>query len=203
MPSDKRYLTDTSKLRTPPRSQADEISDNEKYLLSAECSDHDKDKIKLPEIIHDTPRNPFIGSDIKKNSPIITEHDLALVLSIKPRNILPLLLAESNKKAHNDKDEHTINISIANTTNTTETKGDPDNSSTKPTKKPETKGDSDNSSTKPTKKPETKGDSDNSSTKPTKKSGQTRKKCVTDYGKGTKRNYSKPIAIRKSKRVKR
>lgn len=194
MPSDKRYLPDTSKLRTPPGSQADEISDNEKYLLSAECSDHDKDKIKLPEIIHDTPRNPFIGSDIKKNSPIITEHDLALVFrgrryaippqfyeydddddeefqirSIKPRNILPLLLAESNKKAHNDKDEPTINISIANTTNTTETKGDPDNSSTKPTKK----------------------------------SGQTRKKCVTDYGKGTKRNYSKPIAIRKSKRVKR
>ncbi|RIB02574.1 hypothetical protein C2G38_865475 [Gigaspora rosea] len=196
MPSDKRYLTDASKLRTPPRSQADEISDNEKYLLSAECSDHDKDKIKLPEIIQDTPRNPFIGTDINKNSPIVTEHDLALVfrgrryaippqfydydddddeefqMSIKPRNILPLLLAESNKKAHNDKDEPTINISIANTTNTTSTT-------------------------------ETKGDSDNSSTKPTKKSDQSRKKCVTDYGKGTKRNYSKPIAIRKSKRVKR
>ncbi|CAG8800324.1 17202_t:CDS:2, partial [Gigaspora rosea] len=164
------YLTDASKLRTPPRSQADEISDNEKYLLSAECSDHDKDKIKLPEIIQDTPRNPFIGTDINKNSPIVTEHDLALVFrSIKPRNILPLLLAESNKKAHNDKDEPTINISIANTTNTTSTT-------------------------------ETKGDSDNSSTKPTKKSDQSRKKCVTDYGKGTKRNYSKPIAIRKSKR---
>ncbi|CAG8717098.1 20729_t:CDS:2, partial [Dentiscutata erythropus] len=195
-----RYLTDASKLRTPPRSQVDEI--NEKYLSSTECPNHDKHKDILPEIVRDTPRNPLIGSSIKKNSPIVTENDLALVfrgrryaippqfyendddddeefkMDIKPRNLLPLFLAEAasssqsaesvesniTKKANNDKDEPTINISTANTT-------------------------------------KAKDDSDNSSEKPTKKSGS-RNKRITDYGKGTKRNYSKPTATRKSKRLK-
>ncbi|CAG8517787.1 13147_t:CDS:2, partial [Dentiscutata heterogama] len=77
MPSDKRYPTDASKLRTPPRLQVDEF--NEKYLSSVEYPNHVKHKDVLPEIVRDTPRNPLIGSNINKNSPIVTENDLALV----------------------------------------------------------------------------------------------------------------------------
>ncbi|CAG8692793.1 16874_t:CDS:2, partial [Cetraspora pellucida] len=173
MPSDERYFSDASKLRTPPRSQVDDISDNNRCLSSVECS----------EIVRDTPRNPLIGSNIMKNSPIVTERDLALVfrgrkypippqfydyddddnedfkMDIKPRNLLPLFLAEATsssqcaesvesniKETVNDKDEPTINISITNAT-------------------------------------KAKGGSDNFSMKPKKRLGQSRNKCITDYGK--------------------
>ncbi|CAG8581134.1 33839_t:CDS:2, partial [Racocetra persica] len=200
MPSDERYFSDASKLRTPLRSQVD-ISDSNRCLSLVECPVYNKHKNRLPEIVRDTPRNPLIGSNVMKNSPIVTDRDLALVfrgrrypippqfydyddddnedfkMDIKPRNLLPLLLAEAasssqsigsvesnTTKAINDKDESTINTSITNAT-------------------------------------KAKGSSDISSTKPMKKLGS-RNKCITDYGKGIKRNSSKTTATRKSKREK-